>query len=270
MALRNQPYFPLYVQDYLTDEKLSMCSWSTQGIYIKILCILHKQKEYGKILFKQNDKQDADKCLYFANVLIKLLPCQLDDMVNSIKELLENDVLIIDGDYLIQKRMVKDGSISELRAAAGKKGGGNPNLKDNLFKQNGKQPNKQKDKQKPEDEIEDEIAYKDKLKEGDPVKITTQIDRDFETLIEVFNHVRKTNFKSTGDAAAGIKKNYIFWLQSYTNEEIEQAIRNIPKDKFWKDTITPTVFFRQKNTNKESVDYIGQFLNMAKKNNPFV
>lgn len=111
---------------------------------------------------------------------------------------------------------------------------------------------------------------KPKNEYNDVVEITTQIDRDFETLIEVFNHVRKTNFKSTGGAAAGIKKNYIFWRQSYTNEEIETAIRNIPKDKFWKDRITPTVFFRQKNTNKESVDYIGQFLNMAKKNNPFV
>ena len=57
MPLRNQPYFPLYVKDYMGDEDLNMCSWKTQGIYIKILCVLHKQKEYGKILFKQNSKQ---------------------------------------------------------------------------------------------------------------------------------------------------------------------------------------------------------------------
>ena len=35
MALRNQPYIPLYVQDFLTDEKLNQCSPASQGIYIK-------------------------------------------------------------------------------------------------------------------------------------------------------------------------------------------------------------------------------------------
>jgi len=35
----------------------------------------------------------------------------------------EEKVLIIDGDFLIQKRMVKDAEISEKRATAGKKGG---------------------------------------------------------------------------------------------------------------------------------------------------
>jgi uncharacterized protein YdaU (DUF1376 family) len=146
MALRDQPYFPLYVQDYLTDEQLNICSWSTQGIYIKILCILHKQKEYGTILFKQNDKQNVSTCLDFASILIRLLPCQMDEMVKALEELIENGVLIIEGNKLYQKRMVKDGKISIARSTAGKIGGGNPNL----FKQK----SKQKSKQNPEYENE--------------------------------------------------------------------------------------------------------------------
>jgi hypothetical protein len=139
MALRNQPYFPLYVQDYLTDEKLNMCSWSTQGIYIKILCILHKQSSYGSILFKQNYKQNESTINYFASILIKNLPCQFENMVEALGELIDNEVLIIDDLGLHQKRMVKDGQISDERSKAAKKGGGNPNL----FKQNSKQTDKQ-------------------------------------------------------------------------------------------------------------------------------
>ncbi len=48
MALRNQPYLPLFVQDYLTDEKLNECSAQSQGVYIKIMCLMHKSETYGK------------------------------------------------------------------------------------------------------------------------------------------------------------------------------------------------------------------------------
>jgi len=135
MALRDQPYLPLYVQDYLTDEKLAICSWSTQGIYIKILCILHKQKEYGTILFKQNDKQILSTCLNFASIFVRLLPVQLSEMEAALQELVDNEILTIDGNKIFQKRMVKDNTISEMRSKAAKKGGGNPIL----FKQKNKQ-----------------------------------------------------------------------------------------------------------------------------------
>ena len=123
MALRNQPYIPLYVQDFLTDEKLNMCSLSTQGVYIKLMCILHKQKEYGVILLKQKDKQSESTYLNFANKIAKLLPIGANEIKIAISELVEEDVLIIEGDKLIQKRMVKDNATSESRSKAGKKGG---------------------------------------------------------------------------------------------------------------------------------------------------
>lgn len=127
-----------------------MCSWQTQGIYIKILCILHKQEIYGCILFKQNDKQKLSNINYFAEILVKNIPCQFNDMVIAIGELISNGVLIIDDERLYQKRMVKDGQISELRSSVAKKGGGNPIL----FKQSSKQKPKQKPKQNTEYEYE--------------------------------------------------------------------------------------------------------------------
>lgn len=32
MALRDQPYLPLYVQDFLTDEKLRECSYEAEFV----------------------------------------------------------------------------------------------------------------------------------------------------------------------------------------------------------------------------------------------
>lgn len=175
MSLRNQPYIPLYIQDYLTDEKLNMCSWKTQGIYIKILCILHKQKEYGCILFKQNDKQNTNKVFYFASILIKNIPCSLEDMAEALDELIENEVLRLDEEKLYQKRMIKDNYISEQRSKAGKKGGGNPNfVKTNL------QTNS-------EYENEDEIENKEELKYEKPTLLK---DPEFDPAMQSLN-IRK-------------------------------------------------------------------------------
>ena len=158
MALRNQPYFPLYVQDFLTDEKLNSCSAASQGVYIKILCIFHKQETYGKILFKQKDKQTDKQILNFAMKFAKLLPFDTETILNALTELVEEGVLTIDGDEIYQKRMVKDGNISLLRSKAGKHGGGNPILY--------KQTDKQTDKQNTEYEYAYDNEIDNALKEG--------------------------------------------------------------------------------------------------------
>lgn len=123
MALRDQPYLPLYIQDFLTDEKLIECSAESTGVYIRLLCILHKSEEYGKLLLKQKDKQDSKHIKNFASKLLKQMPYPIEVIEKSLQELLIEGVITIDGDYLFQKRMVKDNDISIKRAESGKKGG---------------------------------------------------------------------------------------------------------------------------------------------------
>lgn len=123
MSLRNQPYIPLYVQDFLTDEKLMECSASATGIYIRLMCILHKSDEYGIILLKQKDKQKESTCLNFAYKLAKFMPYTVDEILAGLTELKNEGVIEIDDDKLTQKRMIKDNAISEARALAGYKGG---------------------------------------------------------------------------------------------------------------------------------------------------
>ena len=122
MALRNQPYLPLYVQDFLTDEKLIECSAESTGVYIRLLCIMHKSDEYGKVLLKQKDKQTPKPLKNFASKVAKLMPYPLEIIERSLDELVSERVLSINGDYLYQKRMVRDNEISLKRAKAGEKG----------------------------------------------------------------------------------------------------------------------------------------------------
>lgn len=123
MALRNQPYIPLYVNDFTTDEKLIECSAESTGVYIRIMCLMHKSDEYGKILLKQKNKQKDKQVENFAIQIAKNMPYDYEVILRSLIELLSENVLQIDGEFLIQKRMVKDNNISEIRSLAGKKGG---------------------------------------------------------------------------------------------------------------------------------------------------
>lgn len=169
MALRDQPYIPLYVQDFLTDEKLNACLPATQGVYIKIMCLFHKCEPYGGILLKQKDKQNESMCLNFALKLANLLPFNLPIIQDALSELLDEKVLCIDGDFLFQRRMVKDNEISIKRANSGEKGGRKTQSKSSFDKAKDKANIKTnleaKNEQNPEYENEYEYEYKDELKE---------------------------------------------------------------------------------------------------------
>jgi len=142
MALRDQPYIPLYIQDLMTDEKLNNCCASTHGVYIKgIMCLMHKSENYGKILLQQKFKQTDKQSKNFAIMLVKHLPYSLEEIENAIDELIEENVCYFEDDFICQKRMIKDGALSLIRSKVGKKGGdktkeNNNNLVNNLLNQN--------------------------------------------------------------------------------------------------------------------------------------
>jgi len=135
MALRDQPYLPLYVQDFLTDEKLMECSASATGIYIRLLCVMHKSEEYGVILLKQKDKQTDNQINNFALKVAKHVPYGFDVVSAAISELIDEKCLEIDGDSLLQKRMVYDAELSLKRSESGSIGGKNSRKKDQNFAQ---------------------------------------------------------------------------------------------------------------------------------------
>ena len=121
MALRNQPYLPLYVQDFLTDEKLNECSAATTGVYIKLMCVLHKTEKYGKYILKKKLKKSTDKFENFSHVLQRHISFSQEDIKSALLELYEHGIIKITENELSQKRMVKDSKLSETRALAVKK-----------------------------------------------------------------------------------------------------------------------------------------------------
>lgn len=123
MALRNQPYLPLYVNDFSNDVSVKMCSSSAIGVYIMFMCLLHKSTEYGVLVLPDKAKKYENQLQNFSVLLRRLMPYEVEEILSALKELLDNKVLTLEGDKLFQKRMVKDGIISDKRSKAGKKGG---------------------------------------------------------------------------------------------------------------------------------------------------
>ncbi len=150
MARRDQPYLPLYVADFLTDERLRECSAESVGVYIMLMCVMHKSQDYGSILLKQKDKQNSEFCSSknasklsdFACKLARQLPYSTDTIERALEELVDEGVLTVDGDRLFQKRMVRDGELSDIRSKSGSKGGNSSKNSDTTSaesKQNDKQ-----------------------------------------------------------------------------------------------------------------------------------
>ena len=131
MSRRDQPYIPLYVMDFLTDEKLRECSAESVGVYIMLMCVMHKQEEYGTIVLREKDRKGPDIIADFSSKLAKHLPFEEKVIYRAVQELLSEGVLQMDENRLIQKRMVRDANISGKRAEAGKKGAGTTNAKFN-------------------------------------------------------------------------------------------------------------------------------------------
>ena len=138
MALRNQPYLPLYVNDFMVDERLRECSAESTGVYIRLMCLMHKSDEYGVISI--DDAKGGDVLPDFCQKFARHLPYEIDVIDRSLRELIKRQVLTLEGNRLFQKRMVRDGEISKVRSEVGK-GGGFAKAKA-LKKGSGKTPSK--------------------------------------------------------------------------------------------------------------------------------
>jgi len=162
MARKDKPYLPLYIQDFMTDEKLNECSAAATGVYIRIMCVMHKSEPYGTILlkqkYKQTDRQEfkqMDKQIfYFACQLAKNLPYQISVIAEGLQELVNEGCLQIEGDLLKQKRMFEDGILSSKRSLSGSKGGSTTQGKSSHFAKAKVQANIEANS-----DIETDIAY---------------------------------------------------------------------------------------------------------------
>lgn len=94
---------------------------------ISIMCVMHKSDDYGRILLKQKSKlclsKTSSKVSDFASTLARFFAWDESEITPALDELLAENVLSIEGDYLVCRRMVRDADLSEKRSKAGKDGG---------------------------------------------------------------------------------------------------------------------------------------------------
>jgi len=133
MALTDQPYLPLFVDDWMNNSKLKMCSPGAHGLMISIMCLMHKSEEYGVILLRQKYQQNTQQDKNFAAQIAKLSSFDLPDTEKYFAELIDEKVLKIEGEKLVCRRMVNDANTSKKRALSGRKGGVTTNLKSKNF-----------------------------------------------------------------------------------------------------------------------------------------
>ena len=183
MSRIKQPYLPLYTADILADSKLPNCEPESIAVYFYLLCIFHREEEYGKLTLKAKQKQNAkqneskieskseSKIFEFAFALAKRMPFSEGLIANALSDLIEQEVIGLDGDTLFQGRMVRDAEISEKRAIAGSLGG-RPSLK----KQNAKQNESKSKKQ-------NESKTQSKIKANSEIEI--DIDNDIDNINDI-------------------------------------------------------------------------------------
>lgn len=248
MALRNQPYLPLYVQDFLTDEKLIECSAKATGVYIRIMCILHKNDDYGCILLKQKDKQTSSNIKNFAIKLAKQLPYDLEEIESSLIELIDEKVLILEDDLLYQKRMRKDGNLSDKRAKAGLKGANKKNansfakdfaMANNAANNEAKHLANSEYENEIENEYENDINKKEKSKRKEETKISyaefvNMTKTEYQKLINSYGEVFTKecinvldNYK--GSSGKKYKSDYRAIL-SWVVNEVKKRVKVRPKE----------------------------------------
>lgn len=225
MSLHNMPYLPMFAGDWLSNNNLKMCSAVAHGVMINTMLIMHKSEEYGVVLLKQKFKQTSKQENNFALQLAKLLPLDLLEIEKGLFELIEENVLIIEGDKLICSRMVRDNEISITRSKAGSKGGKKTQEKKR------KESNKfasDFDKAKVQANTEDEIEYENIINNTNKKEIKFDLpenlkDGEFEEKFKEWIDYKKENkftYKSIG------LKNLISKL---SNDVIEKGI-DVVKD----------------------------------------
>ena len=231
----------------MTDEKLAECSPHATGVYIRIMCLLHKCEIYGKFLLNQNYKQSSNQIFNFACNFARHLPYTTEEIERGLIELINNHVLYIEGDYLCQKRMVKDGEISLKRVLAGSKGG-NPNLKKSkvcLTKSPSKSSSKNEAKLQAnsDNEIDNDININDNIenkKEGlreeeKEKKKKLTFSEDVESLYSLYPSKCPKRNMGTGKSSND-KKKLESLLKTMPKEELEFTIKSYVEESLRNDS----------------------------------
>jgi hypothetical protein len=114
------PWMKFYPQDWRSDERLRMCSLAARGLWIEMLCLMHRSEQYGLLLISGKAPTDAQLAVQAG--------CSADQIPDLLAELEQADVFSRTRKGVIySRRMMRDEKKAQNARKNGAKGG-NPNL----------------------------------------------------------------------------------------------------------------------------------------------
>lgn len=114
-----QPWMKFYPGDWLGDRRLSRCSLAAQGLWLRLLCLMFRAEERGRL---PPDLAPED--------LAALASCDPAELGPLLSELRAAGVAELDPEgALASPRMLREARKAGKCAAAGRKGGGSPRLR---------------------------------------------------------------------------------------------------------------------------------------------
>jgi len=216
---------PLYVQDFLNDEKLLECSASATGVYIRLMCMMHKSDTYGKIAIKPRDLSlfgGIEPLEQFASQLVRHMPYEKNEILKALKELVGEGVVYVDGNYLCQKRMIRDSEISEKRAEAGRRGSSITNKRFDAANDAANDAAKPSSKAtaKPKSDVKHKYAETVKLTEAEYSKLVAEYgEAGAKRLVELLD-----NYKAaTGRPYKSDYRAILNWVVDKYKEELRKS-----------------------------------------------
>jgi hypothetical protein len=123
-----RPSFQFYPADWRKDPGVQSLSYHDRGVWFEIICLLHESEERGKLLL--NGKPMPE------DALARLLGLDKQKLNQTLSILIEFGVAqrCEETGALMNRRMVRDETLSRIRAESGKMGG-NPFLLNQKSKQ---------------------------------------------------------------------------------------------------------------------------------------
>lgn len=110
------PYFPFYPDDWLSDEKLRACTSAARGLWIDLLCLMHKNDRRGHLEIVGQPASHAQ--------IARMTGRTPDEVASQLQELINAGVpSALDHGILFSRRMVRDEGIRQVRSRAGSEGG---------------------------------------------------------------------------------------------------------------------------------------------------
>ncbi len=118
------PYLALFIDDWLASAKVRKCTETTRGVYIDLLCILHKEPRRGSYALHDQELKpnttrsktqlalaktaETQRLPYFAEFLVKRTGSAKSVIVKALQELYHHGIIVVEDDALIQPRMYRD------------------------------------------------------------------------------------------------------------------------------------------------------------------